>query len=53
MTEPTTLAQEIAEILRADQLALARIAEVKRRHDARRNGKSDQPLYPVDGTPCE
>lgn len=45
MTDPKTLAQEIAEVLAADTASLLRLAEAKRKHDARREGKSDHPRF--------
>jgi hypothetical protein len=45
MSEPRTLAHEIADVLRAEEAELLRLAKVRERHQKRREGKSDHPPF--------
>ena len=45
MSEPRTLAQEVADVLRAEEAEVMRLAKVRERHAKRREGKSDHPPF--------
>lgn len=52
MTEPLSLAEQIAETLRKDMASVEKLKAAKLKHMARRADESDFPVYPT-GTPCE